>query len=376
MRRQGLQNHVDAAGNLAPAGGDGAPTLGTTSHGTTERLRTSAQSESTNATGPPFGQTRGAAHPIAPATATGLDFHQLVQSFLAQNNEVTPHDGQRGVFTQSPSTHFPPPLVPPQELPSIINFPVAPQRQEFQQIFQYLVPPRSSPDAVPVHVAPTSITIRPISNSSQEHAVAEQHQEKSVVPKMLATPQGAAVPPHVFHLWQQQQQAQQWQSSVMKGLSNPNNGTGTSANSPAFLRLFPYHLSQQQQPPRGVPIQRNPASVALSSAVSSNPGVGSLKDDKGYGTEPGKCTKESRPPPKKKRKYNHESFPRKLHRLIMEAEANGKGNIVRFTTNGLRFQILDTKGFEEILPSYFRHGKITSFKRLLHMYDFSRIQGT
>lgn len=81
--------------------------------------------------------------------------------------------------------------------------------------------------------------------------------------------------------------------------------------------------------------------------------------------------------PKKKRRYSHENFPEKLHRLILEAKTDGKDHIVRFTEDGKQFQILHTRSFElEILPRYFRHNKIDSFKRLLHMYGFSRTQGT
>ena len=80
---------------------------------------------------------------------------------------------------------------------------------------------------------------------------------------------------------------------------------------------------------------------------------------------------------RKKRKYAHEAFPEKLHRLIREAKASGKEHIVRYTDDGRRFQILHTKMFEdEILPNYFRHKSISSFKRLLRMYGFRRIEGT
>lgn len=83
------------------------------------------------------------------------------------------------------------------------------------------------------------------------------------------------------------------------------------------------------------------------------------------------------PKPRKKRAYNHESFPSKLHRLLREAKVNGKEDIARFTEDGTQFQILATRPFEEeILPNYFRHGSISSFKRLLRMYSFRRTQGT
>ena len=80
---------------------------------------------------------------------------------------------------------------------------------------------------------------------------------------------------------------------------------------------------------------------------------------------------------RKKRKYDHESFPEKLHRLILESHENGNTHIVRFTPDGARFEVLHTKNFEaEILPHYFRHNKATSFKRVLRMYGFSRVKGT
>lgn len=81
-------------------------------------------------------------------------------------------------------------------------------------------------------------------------------------------------------------------------------------------------------------------------------------------------------PSKRKRKYNHESFPQKLHRLIMDAAENGSQHIVHFTDNGTKFKILSAEGFEKILPKYFRHKKISSFSRMLHLYDFKRVQGT
>ena len=87
--------------------------------------------------------------------------------------------------------------------------------------------------------------------------------------------------------------------------------------------------------------------------------------------------KDSEPSGRKKRKYEHESFPEKLHRLIIEASISRKDHIVRYTADGARFQILHTKSFEdEILPRYFRHNRISSFKRLLRMYGFKRIDGT
>jgi hypothetical protein len=79
----------------------------------------------------------------------------------------------------------------------------------------------------------------------------------------------------------------------------------------------------------------------------------------------------------KKRKYEHESFPEKLHRLLREAKEQEKEHIARFTDDGSQFQILNTRAYEEeLLPRYFRHNRISSFKRLLRMYQFKRDHGT
>lgn len=79
---------------------------------------------------------------------------------------------------------------------------------------------------------------------------------------------------------------------------------------------------------------------------------------------------------RQRRRYNHESFPQKLHRLLTDATVNGQEDVVRFTHHGTRWEIVDTTRFQALLPRYFRHGKISSFRRLLAMYDFKRLTGT
>ena len=82
-------------------------------------------------------------------------------------------------------------------------------------------------------------------------------------------------------------------------------------------------------------------------------------------------------PVRKKRKYEHESFPEKLHRLLTDAHSQGNQHIICFIDDGEQFQILKASLLEEeILPRYFRHNRISSFKRLLRMYAFQRVQGT
>jgi hypothetical protein len=81
------------------------------------------------------------------------------------------------------------------------------------------------------------------------------------------------------------------------------------------------------------------------------------------------------PTKRKKRPYRHESFPVKLHRLIREAEATDKTHIISFNDEGTEFNVHKSAAFEEeILHDYFRHNKLSSFRRLLNMYGFVRLQ--
>jgi hypothetical protein len=83
----------------------------------------------------------------------------------------------------------------------------------------------------------------------------------------------------------------------------------------------------------------------------------------------------SEPPVKRqKRHYHHESFPEKLHRLLREVEAQDRDDIISFNAEGTAFCIHQPEAFEnEILAQYFRHSKLSSFKRQLSMYGFARI---
>ena len=87
-------------------------------------------------------------------------------------------------------------------------------------------------------------------------------------------------------------------------------------------------------------------------------------------------TEQVDPPSNKrqKRPYHHESFPAKLHRLLAETEAAERDDIVSFNAEGTAILIHQPEAFEEeIIPQYFRHSKLSSFKRQLSMYGFIRI---
>jgi len=69
-----------------------------------------------------------------------------------------------------------------------------------------------------------------------------------------------------------------------------------------------------------------------------------------------------------------ESFPQRLHRLLCETKARGETDIVSFCSHGRAFEIHDLDRFtSEIMPRYFKHSKITSFRRQLSLYCFRRI---
>jgi hypothetical protein len=66
-----------------------------------------------------------------------------------------------------------------------------------------------------------------------------------------------------------------------------------------------------------------------------------------------------------------EPFPEKLHRLLLEVEAAGQSDVISFVANGQAFAIhKPDKFFAEIVPLYFRHTRLSSFKRQLNLYEF------
>jgi len=68
------------------------------------------------------------------------------------------------------------------------------------------------------------------------------------------------------------------------------------------------------------------------------------------------------------------SFAKKLNHMMGPSGANGKSLtcVERFGPDG--FRIVDLKKFErDVLPTYFKTEKLSSFKRQLNIYDFERI---
>ena len=72
----------------------------------------------------------------------------------------------------------------------------------------------------------------------------------------------------------------------------------------------------------------------------------------------------------KKRKYHHETFAQKLHRLITDAESEGKGDVISFLDDG-GFRVSKPQVFvQDIMGKYFRGNSWSSFRRQLFSYRF------
>lgn len=67
-------------------------------------------------------------------------------------------------------------------------------------------------------------------------------------------------------------------------------------------------------------------------------------------------------------------FPVKLHLMLSRVEEEGFGHIVSWQPHGRCFLVHKPKEFvDEIMPTFFRQSKLTSFQRQLNLYGFSRI---
>jgi hypothetical protein len=69
-----------------------------------------------------------------------------------------------------------------------------------------------------------------------------------------------------------------------------------------------------------------------------------------------------------------ESFPRKLHRLVEDARQRSREDVVRFGDQGVGIEVLQPDVFaKEILPEYYRHSRMSSFRRQMAIYGFQRL---
>ena len=130
-----------------------------------------------------------------------------------------------------------------------------------------------------------------------------------------------------------------------------------------------------------------PASAALTESTSSNDGDGGGgdddddddDDDTGSGSVESQRTKPSQNNRPLSSGDDTESnrgpgFPVKLYQMLVDAEAEGKSDIISFTPSGRAFKIHQpNRLLNELVPRYFSQKKITSFKRTLGAYGFERI---
>lgn len=66
-----------------------------------------------------------------------------------------------------------------------------------------------------------------------------------------------------------------------------------------------------------------------------------------------------------------EPFPQKLMRMIEECEAGGLSSVLSFAADGQSFIVHNPSRFlHEIIPVYFRHNSLPSFKRQMLHYNF------
>lgn len=120
--------------------------------------------------------------------------------------------------------------------------------------------------------------------------------------------------------------------------------------------------------PRNKPGKRITGKDALPAAVESQDAHPRQAEDR-FSCPPGRVEVEV----KARRRYSHECFPEKLHRLLREVADEGNDHIIAWLPDGNGFEIHSLEAFENfIIPAYFRHQKLASFRRQLSMYGFRR----
>jgi hypothetical protein len=70
------------------------------------------------------------------------------------------------------------------------------------------------------------------------------------------------------------------------------------------------------------------------------------------------------------------AFPLVLHNMLTFVEEQGLSCIVSWQPHGRAFSVHDTKAFvRQVMPTFFRQSKISSFQRQLNLYGFCRLTG-
>jgi hypothetical protein len=66
-------------------------------------------------------------------------------------------------------------------------------------------------------------------------------------------------------------------------------------------------------------------------------------------------------------------FPIRLHKMLDKMEADGHGDVISWQPHGRCFVVRKAKEFKELLPTYFKLSKMSSFQRQLNLYGFQRL---
>lgn len=66
-------------------------------------------------------------------------------------------------------------------------------------------------------------------------------------------------------------------------------------------------------------------------------------------------------------------FPIRLHQLLDRLEADGHSDVISWQPHGRCFVVRKPKEFKELLPTYFKLSKMSSFQRQLNLYGFQRL---
>lgn len=169
----------------------------------------------------------------------------------------------------------------------------------------------------------------------------------------------------ILQLLQQQRASQQQQQRMLRheNLHQIN---------PLLLTQILHEQQLQQANQSNNAVSLATASLSMDPGLSPNTVAASAQPtDATVPPASGSATEE---PERKRRTYRHESFPMKLHRLLLALDAEGKSDIACFVRDGTAFRILQPEAFQkEIIPKYFRHTKLRSFSRQLNMYGFIKI---
>jgi hypothetical protein len=69
-----------------------------------------------------------------------------------------------------------------------------------------------------------------------------------------------------------------------------------------------------------------------------------------------------------------ETFPMKLHRMLLAVEESGEEDIISWQPHGRSFVIHKPRAFvDQVMPKFFNQSKLTSFQRQLNLYGFERL---